>query len=434
MHTDRRNGRASSRTTRASSARATAPMRSIPNGRPIRDATGNGWPRRRSADARDDAPARCSWASRATSTSAHTMHNAGRTGPPAEWLEPAICAVAFRRSRSTDSARRCSSPTPASSAPRQRCRPSSTLVADASSRHVSGTDRIEPLDESRADVVTLRSAGGTVIEADVFVLACGPWLPRLFPLAVGGRVRADATGGAVLRRAAGRSPILDPAAAGLDRLRRRPLRHARFDAQGSRSASIGTARRSIPTCRSRRRPAGCQHTTRDWLGSTLPGLAGRSTRRRTRLPVREHVDGRLHHRSPSGLAERAGSSAAAPATASSTAPPSGVMSLHSLPAWSDCRTALRARNENDDPSPDRLLSQACMPRHRPRPKGLGSTRMPSTLAAGCQRCAYALGRLNVWGLRPDCLIRKRIASPARRVVRPARTSAAEERRRQDADI
>ena len=47
---------------------------------------------------------------------------------------------------------------------------------------------VDPLDESRGSPRVVESAGG-VIEADLYVLACGPWLPRVLPLAVGSRLR-----------------------------------------------------------------------------------------------------------------------------------------------------------------------------------------------------------------------------------------------------
>jgi glycine/D-amino acid oxidase-like deaminating enzyme len=50
------------------------------------------------------------------------------------------------------------------------------------------TDCIEPLDESRSAPHVVTSSG-KVIEADVFIVACGPWLPKLLPLAVGSRLR-----------------------------------------------------------------------------------------------------------------------------------------------------------------------------------------------------------------------------------------------------
>lgn len=48
--------------------------------------------------------------------------------------------------------------------------------------------RIAPLDEGAATPVVATAAGAR-LEADRFVFACGPWLPALFPQAVGGRIR-----------------------------------------------------------------------------------------------------------------------------------------------------------------------------------------------------------------------------------------------------
>lgn len=47
--------------------------------------------------------------------------------------------------------------------------------------------RVLPLDEQRGDLVVQTSSGK--LEADTFVFACGPWLPQLFPRAIGGRIR-----------------------------------------------------------------------------------------------------------------------------------------------------------------------------------------------------------------------------------------------------
>ena len=49
-------------------------------------------------------------------------------------------------------------------------------------------DRIAPLDEQSTTCV-VRAEGGAVYEADAYVFASGPWLPTLFPQAVGGRIR-----------------------------------------------------------------------------------------------------------------------------------------------------------------------------------------------------------------------------------------------------
>ena len=48
--------------------------------------------------------------------------------------------------------------------------------------------QIQPVDESHAAIV-VRKADGTAVSADRYVFACGPWLPTLFPEAVGARIR-----------------------------------------------------------------------------------------------------------------------------------------------------------------------------------------------------------------------------------------------------
>lgn len=48
--------------------------------------------------------------------------------------------------------------------------------------------RVVPPDES-ASAPLVRLAGGETLAADAYVFACGPWLPTLFPHAVGARIR-----------------------------------------------------------------------------------------------------------------------------------------------------------------------------------------------------------------------------------------------------
>ena len=50
------------------------------------------------------------------------------------------------------------------------------------------TAQAAPVDEQRA-TFALQLVDGSVIPADDYVFACGPWLPRLFPSAVGTRIR-----------------------------------------------------------------------------------------------------------------------------------------------------------------------------------------------------------------------------------------------------
>jgi glycine/D-amino acid oxidase-like deaminating enzyme len=51
------------------------------------------------------------------------------------------------------------------------------------------TARILPPDEQHSRLL-VRTTTGRVLDADAFVFACGPWLPALFPEAVGARIRA----------------------------------------------------------------------------------------------------------------------------------------------------------------------------------------------------------------------------------------------------
>ncbi len=61
-------------------------------------------------------------------------------------------------------------------------------VALATGRVNYAVARCEPPDEQQPALV-MRLAGGAIVEADAYVFACGPWLPQLFPAAVGGRIR-----------------------------------------------------------------------------------------------------------------------------------------------------------------------------------------------------------------------------------------------------
>lgn len=62
-------------------------------------------------------------------------------------------------------------------------------VAIARSRGVEYlTARVQALDETRTTPL-VETTDGRRLEADRYVLACGPWLPQLLPLAVGTRIR-----------------------------------------------------------------------------------------------------------------------------------------------------------------------------------------------------------------------------------------------------
>jgi monomeric sarcosine oxidase len=47
---------------------------------------------------------------------------------------------------------------------------------------------VEPPQSERPSLDSVAAAGGETLAADRFIFACGPWLPRLFPDAVGGRI------------------------------------------------------------------------------------------------------------------------------------------------------------------------------------------------------------------------------------------------------
>jgi monomeric sarcosine oxidase len=50
------------------------------------------------------------------------------------------------------------------------------------------TALVQPVDEARR-TLALEAAGGEQLAADAYVFACGPWLPAVFPWAVGPRIR-----------------------------------------------------------------------------------------------------------------------------------------------------------------------------------------------------------------------------------------------------
>ena len=98
------------------------------------------------------------------------------------------------------------------------------------------------------------------------------------------------------------------------------LRHARH--RGPRPQ--GRERPPRPRVRPRHRRArvGARRAGRGTRvpGGALPGHARSAARRGARLPVREHLERRLRDRPPSRATRTCGCAAAAPATASSTAP------------------------------------------------------------------------------------------------------------------
>ncbi|MGQ0735271.1 MAG: FAD-dependent oxidoreductase [Acidobacteriota bacterium] len=116
-----------------------------------------------------------------------THQTLARAGIAVEWLEPEELARRFPQIHTADLGPAVLEP----DAGVLRARAAvNVLVRLALSRHGVRCDQrtIAPLDEQspRPRVVT---RDGDAISAAVYVLACGPWLPRLLPQSVGGRIR-----------------------------------------------------------------------------------------------------------------------------------------------------------------------------------------------------------------------------------------------------
>ncbi len=137
-----------------------------------------------------------------------------------------------------------------------------------------------------------------------YVLACGPWLPDVLPLAVGSRIRATRQELLYFGVPAGDARFGVDAPAGVDRLRRRRLRHprprcARLQGRHRPARAADRSRHRRSPRRRRRRRAGARVP-----GAPVPGAGRSAAGRRSRLPVREHLQRRLPDRRPSDVAER----------------------------------------------------------------------------------------------------------------------------------
>lgn len=145
-------------------------------------------------------------------------------------------------------------------------------VATARSNLSYRTDRIRPPDEHASHCV-VQTMDDSRIEADAFVFACGPWLPQLFPQAVGTRIRA--TRQEVLyfgvppgdrRYSIDTLPVWIDFAAGLYGV-------PDLDGHGFK---VGIDRHGPPIdpdTADRIVSAECVETTRAWLARRFPGLA-----------------------------------------------------------------------------------------------------------------------------------------------------------------
>ncbi len=108
-------------------------------------------------------------------------------GLGAEWLEPTEIAVRFPQISIAGLGPALFEPNAGVLRARAGVQ---ALVGFAVSR--AGVDyrlaRVAALDESRG-AAEVRLSDGSAVDADLFVMACGPWLPQILPHAIGGRIR-----------------------------------------------------------------------------------------------------------------------------------------------------------------------------------------------------------------------------------------------------
>ena len=132
----------------------------------------------------------------------------------------------------------------ADGAPRRAGAWSRTAVA-AGVDYVAGGGRSARARAAVSARSTLRASRAC---AATFVFACGPWLPKLFPDLLGGRIFPTRQEVFYFGAPPGDARFASAGHAGVDRLRRGDLRHPRpRGPRASRSRSTATARPSIPT-------------------------------------------------------------------------------------------------------------------------------------------------------------------------------------------
>ncbi len=148
------------------------------------------------------------------------------------------------------------------------------------------------------------TSSGSRIGADVFVFACGPWLPKLFPALLGDRIhptRQEVYFFGVPAGDARFAPPLMPTwidfgaeTYGMPDLENRGFKLA-FDRHGE-AIDPDNAERNVTERFAR---SGARVS-----GPALPGAQRRAARRSSRLPVREHVERRFPDRPPSRFRQR----------------------------------------------------------------------------------------------------------------------------------
>ena len=122
--------------------------------------------------------------------------------------------------------------------------------------------------------------GGGSLDADVFVFACGPWLPAAISRRGGPADRDAAAGGALLRPAGGRLALHRARPAGVDGLRRRFQRRPDLRRTGRRRVWIQGGRRCAGAADGSRPAANAWSApdsvarARAFLSIRFPALAG----------------------------------------------------------------------------------------------------------------------------------------------------------------
>ncbi len=108
-------------------------------------------------------------------------------GLAAEWLDPSAIAHRFPVMAVDDLGAACYEP--GGGVLHARAGVHAVVSAAVRAGVVYRTAAVAPIDEDGPrPVVTLLD--GSIVAADIYVLACGPWLPTLLPQALGGRIRA----------------------------------------------------------------------------------------------------------------------------------------------------------------------------------------------------------------------------------------------------
>ena len=190
-------------------------------------------------------------------------------GQPAEWLTPAELAVRFPQIEVRGLGPALFEPNAGVLRARAAVRAAVTLAHSHVAYRVAA---VAPLDE-RASEPCVMTTTGDRLNADLFVFACGAWLPKLFPTAVGPRIRA--TRQEVLyfgvpagdrRFSADELPVWIDFAAGV---------YGIPDVDG-RGFKVGIDRHGPvidPDGVDRIVTADCVEATRDWIATRFPGLA-----------------------------------------------------------------------------------------------------------------------------------------------------------------